>query len=58
MAEIDAVLAELPLVLTDGWVGDFKQVLEMISKALEDGQASNKMLLDILHMATTVQGNA
>ena len=58
MAKIDAVLAELPLVLTDGWVGDFKQVLERTSKALEDGQASNEMLLDMLHMATIVRGNA
>ena len=58
MAETDVALAELPLVLTDGWVGDFKQVRQRTSKALEDGQASNKMLLDMLQMATTMQGNA
>ena len=58
MAEIDAALAELPLVLTDGWVGNFKQVLERTSKALEDGPASSKMLLDMVQMATTMQGNA
>ena len=58
MAEIDVALEQLVLVLTDGWIGDFKQVLARTSKALEDGQASNKMLLDMVQMATTMQGNA
>jgi septation ring formation regulator EzrA len=58
MAEVDAALDELPLVLTEGWVGDFKQVLERASAAAAAGQTSNNMLLDMVQMATTMQGNA
>ena len=56
MAEVDAALAELPLVLTEGWVGDFKEVFQRTSAAAEAGQTSNQMLLDIVQMATTMQG--
>ena len=58
IAEVDAALAELPVVLTEGWVGDFKNVLERASAAAEAGQTSNQMVLDMVQMATTMQGKA
>ena len=56
MAEVDAALAELPLVLTEGWVGNFKEMFQRTSAAAEAGQTSNQMLLEIVQMATKVQG--
>ena len=56
MAEVDAALAELPLVLTEGWVGNFKEMFQRTSAAAAAGQTSNQMLLEIVQMATKVQG--
>ena len=37
MADVDACIAEVPVVLTDGWEGDFKGVLCRVTAAVQSG---------------------
>ena len=37
MAAVDACIAEVPVVLTDGWEGDFKGVLRRVTAAVQSG---------------------
>ena len=53
-----AAAAELLVVWTAGWAGDYQQVLQRTSDAVEPGHKSNRMLRNIVQMVTTTQDNA
>ena len=51
MAAVDACIAEVPVVLTDGWQGDFKGVLERVTAAVQSGGASNARVASMIELA-------
>ena len=52
MAEVDACIAEVPVVLSEAWVGDFKAVHARVSAAVDAGLASNGRVASLITMAT------
>jgi len=58
MADVDAALAEVPVVLSDGWVGDCKGVLERASAVVEAGSISNQNVVEMVNMAIKIRGTA
>ena len=55
MADVDACIAEVPLVLGDGWKGDFKAVLDRVTAAAEGGEASNGRVANLLEVAAEMK---
>ena len=51
MADVDACIAEVPVVLTDRWEGDFKGVLCRVTAAVQSGMASNARVASMIQMA-------
>ena len=51
MADVDACIAEVPVVLTDGWEGDFKGVLCRVTVAVQSEGASNARVASMIQMA-------
>ena len=56
MAEADACMAEVPVVLTEGWVGKFSAVAERVAAAVKNGKRSNARLASMIEMAADMQG--
>ena len=52
MAEVDACIAEVPVVLSEAWEGDFKAVHARVAAAVDAGLASNGRLASLVDMAT------
>ena len=46
------------MVLTEGWVGDYRQAIQRTSDVVESGQKINHLLRNIVQMVTTTQDNA
>ena len=55
-AEVQACMAEVQVVLTEGWVGDPKKVMERVAAAAQNGLASNARLASMFKMAADMQG--
>ena len=51
MADVGACIAEVPVVLTEGWEGDFKGVLWRVTAAVQSGRASNARVASMIQMA-------
>ena len=56
MAEVDACMAEVPVVLTEGWVGNFSAVAERVAAAVKNGETRNARLAIMIEMAADMQG--
>ena len=56
MAVVDACMAEVPVVLTEGWVGNFSAVSERVAAAVKTGETSNARLASMIEMAADMQG--
>ena len=54
-AEVQACMAEVQVVLTEGWVGDPKKVLERVTAASQAGLASNARVASMVKLAAEMQ---
>ena len=52
MAEVDACIAEVSVVLSEAWEGDFKAVHARVAAAVDAGLASNGRLASLVDLAT------
>ena len=56
IADVDACMAEVPVVLTEGWLGNFRAVAERVAAAVKNGETSNARLTSMIQMAADMQG--
>ena len=54
-AEVQACMAEVQVVLTEGWVGDPKKVVERVAAAAQAGLASNARVASMVKLAAEMQ---
>ena len=54
-AEVQACMAEVQVVLTEGWVGDPKKVVERVAAAAQAGLASNARVASMVKVAAEMQ---
>ena len=54
-AEVQACMAEVQVVLTEGWVGDPKKVVERVAAAAQAGLASNARVASMVKLAVEMQ---
>ena len=52
IAEVDACIAEVSVVLSEAWEGDFKAVHARVAAAVDAGIASNARFAGLVHIAT------
>ena len=55
MAEVDAGMAEVSLVLSEAWQGDFKAVHARVAAAVKAGKACMGKFQSLVAMATDLQ---
>ena len=58
MALVYVVVAELLVVLTEGWAGYYQEVIQITSAVVESGQQRATMLHNTVEMVTSTQDNA
>ena len=58
MALVDVAVAELLVVMTEGWVGYYQRVIETTSDTAGSGQKSHSMLHNVVQMVTATHDNA
>ena len=56
VVEVQACMAEVQVVLAEGWVGDPKKVMVRVAAAAQNGLASNARLASMFKMAADMQG--
>ena len=56
IAEVDACMAEVPIVLTEGWLGNFRAVADRVAAAVKNGETSNARLTSMIQMAAGMRG--
>ena len=56
IAEVDACMAEVPIVLTEGWLGNFHAVEGRVAAAVKSGETSNATLTSMIQMAAGMRG--